>query len=204
MRPAAGEDDERSIWDAFEHARTQNGNRPFLHIPAHCAGGLTDLTYDQASARIQRIVEGYRHAGYGAGHHIALMLESRSDSYLHWLAVNAIGATVVPVGADLAHDELTYILHHADVDLIVHLPERAAAAEHAVHSIDGLTHATPEEISGRHAQLARTPRAQIDAPDQAAIVFTSGSTGRPKGCVLSNEYFLSSAAAARCALASSA
>jgi acyl-CoA synthetase (AMP-forming)/AMP-acid ligase II len=186
--PDLDDGNDASVHEAFQRARGQHGDRPFLHVPAHCAGGLVDLTYEQAGTRIESIIAGYRHAGYGKGHHVALLLDSRADFYLHWLALNAIGATIVPLGADLAPEESSHVLQHGDVDLLVHLPERYVTAEHAAHPIDSLPLATSAAIEAREAPPATTARSVQSG--HAAIVFTSGSTGRPKGCMLSNEYFL--------------
>jgi len=183
-------DDTTSLFDAFEETRRRHGDRPFLHIPAHCAGGLVDLTYAQVGEAVERTVSSYRDAGYGAGHHVALLLDNRADFYIHLLALNAIGATVIPLGAELAEQEAGYVLQHGDADLLVHLPERQAAAERAARPIGGLALATPNSLAARTAPRASAARAAGGSPGQAAIVFTSGSTGRPKGCVLSNEYFL--------------
>src|SRR5262249_10413500 len=144
-----------------------------------------DLTYDQAHAAVLRVVDAYRHSGYGRGHHIALWLDNRAEFHLHRLAINAIGATLVPLGADLALEELLYFLQHADVDLLIHLPERENLAGQAA-----MSRATPAMVEAGELQTARAPRSDNEIADRAAIVFTSGSTGRPKGCVLSNEYFL--------------
>lgn len=186
--PDLDDGNDASVHEAFQRARRQHGDRPFLHVPAHCAGGPVDLTYEQAGTRIESIIAGYRHAGYGKGHHVALLLDSRADFYLHWLALNAIGATIVPLGADLAPEESSHVLQHGDVDLLVHLPERYITAEHAARPIDGLPLATATAIEARAAPPATAARGAQSG--HAAIVFTSGSTGRPKGCVLSNEYFL--------------
>jgi acyl-CoA synthetase (AMP-forming)/AMP-acid ligase II len=182
--------DEASVYEAFEGTRRRCGARPFLHIPAHCEGGLVDLTYEEAGIAIERAITGYRQAGYGPGHHVALLLGNRADFYIHWLALNAVGAGVVPIGASLTAQEAGYLLQHGNVDLLVHLPELQAAAERAVHPIGGLAIATPQAVDALGVSRAAARRWSGDSPGAAAIVFTSGSTGRPKGCVLSNQYFL--------------
>jgi len=181
--------DASTVYEAFEDTRRRSGARPFLHIPAHCAGGLVDLTYEQAGCAIDRTILGYRQAGYGPGFHVALLLDNRAEFYIHWLALNAIGAGVVPIGVSLTAQEASYLLQHGDVDLVVHLPEFQAAAERATHPIGGLAVATPQAVDAQAAPRA-APRRFAGPPAGAAIVFTSGSTGRPKGCVLSNQYFL--------------
>jgi acyl-CoA synthetase (AMP-forming)/AMP-acid ligase II len=182
--------EEASVYDAFENTRRRCGARPFLHIPAHCAGGLVDLTYEEAGVAIERTIAGYRLAGYGPGHHIALLLDNRAEFYIHWLALNAIGAVIVPIGMGLAPQEATFLLQHGNADLLVHLPERREAAERAAHPIDGLPMATPQAVDALDAPRASSRRVVEGSLGMAAIIFTSGSTGRPKGCVLSNEYFL--------------
>jgi acyl-CoA synthetase (AMP-forming)/AMP-acid ligase II len=179
------------IFDAFARARERYHDRPFIHIPAGCPGGPLDLTYGEAGTAVERVAAGYRHVGYGKGHHVALLLDSRAEFFLHWLALNAVGATVIPLGADLGAEESGHVLQHGDVDLLVHLPERRGSAARAVERVQGLPLTTPAAIESRQAPLATTARSAGDPQDRAAIVFTSGSTGRPKGCVLSNEYFLS-------------
>ncbi len=182
--------DEAGVYEAFEGTRRRGGARPFLHIPAHCSGGLVDLTYEQAGCAIERTVTGYRQAGYGPGHHVALLLDNRAEFYIHWIALNAIGACVVPIGTSLTAQEAGYLLQHGDVDLVVHLPELQAAAERATHPLGGLAIATPQAVEAHGAPRAAPKRFTGNSSAGAAIVFTSGSTGRPKGCVLSNQYFL--------------
>jgi acyl-CoA synthetase (AMP-forming)/AMP-acid ligase II len=182
--------DEASVFEAFEGTRRRSAARPFLYIPAHCSGGLVNLTYEQAGCAIERAITGYRQAGYGPGHHVGLLLDNRADFYIHWLALNAIGAGVVPIGASLTAQEASYLLQHGDVDLVVHLPEFQAAAERATHPIGGLATATPQAVDAQGTPRAAPRKFAGSSSAGAAIVFTSGSTGRPKGCVLSNEYFL--------------
>jgi acyl-CoA synthetase (AMP-forming)/AMP-acid ligase II len=181
-------DRETTVHEAFERVRRLIPSNPFLHIPALSPGGPQEFTYQQAGAAVDEIISLYREAGYHRHHHVALLLESRADFYLHWLALNNIGATLVPIGSDLVEEETSLVLQHGEVDLVICLPSRLAAAQRAANDISGLQIACLE--SSNHAlPRARKPRSAA-AIDSAAIVFTSGSTGRPKGCMLSNEYFL--------------
>jgi acyl-CoA synthetase (AMP-forming)/AMP-acid ligase II len=169
-----------SVYERFELTRTEFPTRPFLIIPAASPHSSRQLSYAQVGTAASELIDSYRRAGYGRGHHIALLLGSRAEFYLHWLAVNAIGATLVPVGAELVDDEMAYLIQHAEVDLVVSLGAVKVVA------VEQAPHAMPVAAAPRSATTALD--AELDA---AAIVFTSGSTGRPKGCVLSNQYFLS-------------
>jgi acyl-CoA synthetase (AMP-forming)/AMP-acid ligase II len=187
---ACASDGQTTVYEAFARTRARWADRPFLHIPAHCAGGQIDLTYEQAAEAVTRIAGVYRRAGFGAGHHVALWLDNRADFYLHWLALSAIGATLIPLGAELTPEEAGDLLERADVDLLIHLPERRDAASRAAYRVGTLALATPGAFSSRHLAAASVPRSAGDPTNAAAIVFTSGSTGQPKGCILPNEYFL--------------
>src|ERR1700730_6464725 len=133
-------DTETTVWHAFQRSRQHYGSMPFLHIPEHCGGGPVDLTYDEMGTAVEATMEVYRRAGYGPGHHVALWLDSRGSFYLHWLTLNALGATVVPLGAELSVAEARLLLLRADIDLLVHLHERRSTAQEATgHLGDGLT-----------------------------------------------------------------
>jgi len=94
-----------SVAEAFRATCRSYPHQPFLIMPASCPDGHLQLTYEQAAAAAAERENWCREAGYAEAHHVALMLDSRADFYLHWLALNAIGATVVPIGADLVQDE---------------------------------------------------------------------------------------------------
>lgn len=184
-----GEDADTSVYAAFERVRKRFGSRPFIHIPKGCPGGPLSLTYEQVGLQVEHIADRYRRAGYGHGHHIALFLESRPEFYLHWLALNAIGAILVPIGADLVDDEVRLLLQNGDVDLAVCLPSRLPSLQR-IGRQDPATQFVCLESDTVPLPPAAAPRSGGAAGTAAAIVFTSGSTGLPKGCLLSNEYFL--------------
>lgn len=145
-------------------------------------------SYAETLDEVDRLAGRYRAAGYGAGHRVALLLENRPAHFFHWLALNAIGASAVPVNPDYTADELRYLLDHSDSCLLVHLPARAAQAQEGARGL-----AVPL-IASEGAELppAATPTGRPpEDPAQAecALVYTSGTTGRPKGCLLSNGYF---------------
>lgn len=178
------DDSDMTVHEAFERLRQTTPNHPFIHAPTDA--GSKDFTYGEAGSAVDDLVQWYRDAGYGPGHHIALLLESRPEFYLHWLALNAIGATLVPVGSDLVPEEVRQVLELGEVDLLVCLESRLQSAAAAASGLPGLR---VESLGSIRAPPVTAPGPRA-AGSGAAIVFTSGSTGRPKGCILSNEYFL--------------
>ena len=173
----------------------ENGWHPFLIVPAGVKpSGPGTYTYADAAREIARLRARYAAAGYGLGHRVALLLENRPEFFLHYLALNGLGACIVPINPDYRHDEAAYLLEHSEAELAVVLPSRlddvakaAAACAKPMPVIDAL------ELPAALPPPSATPSAGAPGLDtECALLYTSGTTGRPKGCLLSNFYFLTS------------
>ncbi|HWV89407.1 MAG TPA: class I adenylate-forming enzyme family protein, partial [Burkholderiales bacterium] len=99
-----------TVHSAFEKTAAAHGGKPFLEFPAH----RTRFTYAEAHERIGDIAARYRARGYGRGHRVALQLENRPEFPLHFLALNSLGASVVPLNPDYRAAELEYVLTHSE------------------------------------------------------------------------------------------
>jgi acyl-CoA synthetase (AMP-forming)/AMP-acid ligase II len=149
-----------TVFTAFEQTARAHGAKPFLQVFPEKG----ELSYAQALDRVSATAQIYARRGYGRGHRIALKLPNCAEFLLHFLALNAIGASVVPVNPEYQRAELDYVLAHSEATLVV---DRAALA-----NFD-------------------PPRAsRPGSADECALLYTSGTTGKPKGCLLSNFYFL--------------
>ncbi|MDO8861936.1 AMP-binding protein [Haliea sp. E1-2-M8] len=184
-----------SVYQVFAATAASAGENPFLHIPLQAsrayADGPVDLSYGEALAKIDRLAAHYREAGYGYPLRVALMLDNRAEFFLHWLALNSLGCSVIPVSRDMQDDEIAYFLSHGEACLLVALPDLLPRLERlgagldkpvavvACDRPDTLAAATGAEAGGeRPADL------------ECALLYTSGSTGKPKACILNNSYFL--------------
>ncbi len=178
-----------SVYAAFREAVARWPDNPFLQTLPETAEiyGIDagEITYAQAAARVDALIERYRAAGYGVGHRVALLLEHRPIFFMHWFALNALGASVVPVNPDLRVAELEYLIGHAEPVLAIAIPSRQEDLHRAGSALPviGPDNAPP---------LAPFPGGDPDEDPsrEAAILYTSGSTGLPKGCVVSQEWFL--------------
>jgi acyl-CoA synthetase (AMP-forming)/AMP-acid ligase II len=201
----------RTVFEAFAASATRTPEAPFLCTEAVTADayGLApgETTWAEAAREVKRLRQAYAAAGYSHGHRVGLMLENRPAFLFHWFALNSLGASVVPVSAEMRAAELQYLVGHSGIALAVVLPgrgqdlalaARAADSAMAAHALDA------EELartgtSGRRDAPPTLPHAPVPAPRAAesigdatecALLYTSGTTGRPKGCILTNDYFL--------------
>jgi acyl-CoA synthetase (AMP-forming)/AMP-acid ligase II len=147
-----------TVFSAFERTARAHGARPFLQVFPE----RVEHSYAQALDLASGIAARYRRAGYGPGHRVALRLPNCPEFLLHFLALNSIGVSLLPLNPDLRPAELDYVLGHSEAGAVI----------------------TP-------GRLAEPPPAPAPGgARECALLYTSGTTGKPKGCLLSNDYFL--------------
>ena len=183
-----------SVYAAFQQTVQQWPDNDFLLVLPETAEIFDieagHISYQQAFDQVEALAAAYQQAGYGHGHRVGILLENRPAFLLHWLALNKLGVSIVPINPDLRIAELEYLIGHSEMCLIVALPSRhadlRAAAEAAGHQV---VISAPEQTPP--AALTPVPLTDaIDTDTECALMYTSGTTGLPKGCILPNEYFL--------------
>lgn len=147
-----------TVFSAFEQTAGAHPRRPFLL--AYPQG--IELSYRTALERVAAIAARYRARSYGNGHRVALRLPNCPEFLLHFLALNSLGASVLPLNPDYRSAELEYVLAHSEAGAVV----------------DATSLDDPP------------PPGKSCGADECALLYTSGTTGKPKGCLLSNFYFL--------------
>ena len=148
-----------TVFSAFEQTANANSRRPFLLAYPQ----RTELIYGAALERVASIASRYRARGYGNGHRVALKLPNCPEFLLHFLALNSLGASVLPLNPDYRTAELDYVLAHSEAGAVID-----------ASSLDD-----------------PPPPGKDCGAEECALLYTSGTTGKPKGCLLSNFYFLS-------------
>jgi acyl-CoA synthetase (AMP-forming)/AMP-acid ligase II len=179
-----------SPFEAFMRSASRVPYRDFVKAPPSArlpwAPDGFAITYQEAATRVDEARASYVSAGYGAGSHLALLLQNRPEFLLHWLALNAIGASIVPLNGDMRPDELNYQMQVSGAEAVITVPDFYPLLE------KGLPRSVNVAAADSLPPAARIPRqARAGRPeDEAALLFTSGSTGKPKACILSNYYFI--------------
>ena len=150
-----------TVFSAFEQTARAHPAKTFLHVYPESIR----LSYGEALERIAGLAARYRARRYGAGHRVALRLENCPEFLLHFLALNAVGASVVPLNPDYRPAELEYVLGHSEAGLLI-------------------------DSSFLKGNCDPPPAGKPCGGGECALLYTSGTTGKPKGCLLSNFYFL--------------
>jgi acyl-CoA synthetase (AMP-forming)/AMP-acid ligase II len=177
----------QTVATAFEDAARAWPEHPFLSVLPETAGICGIPAGERSYATVlQSCLEkraAYSRAGYQTGHRVGLMLGNRPSFFAHWLALNALGVSVVPLSAELRAADLEYQVRHSEIVLAV-----APASRHDELEALGVP-AVTEEAAPPEAPL--DPLGAIpDETAECALLYTSGTTGKPKGCILSNRYYL--------------
>ena len=120
-----------TVYESFAASAARWAERPFLSVTAETAAAYgiveRELNYREAAVEVERLRDAYGWAGYGPGQRAGLLLFNRPEFLFHWLALNALGVSVVPINPDWREDELGYLVGHSEIALAVASVDRHAA-----------------------------------------------------------------------------
>ncbi|SFE39717.1 class I adenylate-forming enzyme family protein [Blastococcus tunisiensis] len=197
MIPANDNVTVRAFW---EQRVDTNPDAPFLVY------GQERFSYGEFDASVNRVANGLLAEGVGQGDKVAILLPSDIRLLRLQLAIQKIGAVMVPMIPTLTHGEITYVLRHCEPSVLV-TDNRGygVIADGGGFSIDHKMRAFSfgggfRQAGGDGQPLdaavlesedeGRPPALGIDPADPMAIMYTSGSTGKPKGVVQPSNGFV--------------
>lgn len=192
----------KTAFDAFAATAAAHPKNIFLCVPAGADEErksrtiFAEIDYGTAFVRILELKAIFERSGVKHGHRVALLLGNRPEYFFTLLALNALGAWVLPVNPESSADEMLYQIAHAEVDLGITTPLRLADLTAAFNRHDAALQVYDIENLPQMLKVrARTPNPGAPGRDSiASVLYTSGTTGKPKGCLISNEYFLNAGA----------
>jgi acyl-coenzyme A synthetase/AMP-(fatty) acid ligase len=161
-----------------------HGERTAIHFEGE------GISYQDLHSAVNRLGNGLRSLGLGAGQRYLIRLPSRPEFYIAFLAGLKIGAVAVPTPQLLQARELRHVIKAANVRLVVtseslaepirSIRDELPTLEHVVclDSSERTEHELSELINGSDEELS-----VVDTkPDEPAyVLFSSGTTGLPKG-----------------------
>ncbi len=188
-----------TIFEAFAATAERLPDNSFFAAPARAGrdylpdGG--EFSFAEILEPTRDLIERYRSAGFGHGHRAVLLLENRPEFFHHYLALNALGVSIVPLNPDYRRGEMRYVVEHSEAHVGVAVPNRLAELAAATNGLEIPlmdTENLPAAFPAPARQAADSARPARES--EAALLYTSGTTGRPKGCRLSNHYMLTAGA----------
>jgi long-chain acyl-CoA synthetase len=166
----------------LKQAVAKFGSAPFLVEESKT------LSFREVDRLFNSLALSLRKMGVSQGDRVALYMNGASEFVIARLAVQKLGAWVVPLNARLVPREIEHILADcepkhliADFGLLGNFQERWKKLTITVGNGEhGL--ARYEDLVGAGSDQA--PEVNVDPEDVAMILYTSGTTGRAKGAVI--------------------
>ena len=174
---------------------------PKKEIVTKSGPGLERFTYEQMTERVGRLANALSKLGVKSGDRVATFAWNNARHLEIYFAVPCMGAVLHPLNLRLPADQLTYIIAHADDQVLFIDPTLLPAIEKLAPQLKSVKHfvvmgdKVPEgtTLNPVYAYEDLLNSASPDYPwphlqenDAAAMCYTSGTTGNPKGVVYSH------------------
>jgi amino acid adenylation domain-containing protein len=137
------------------------------------------LTYDELSARANRLGRRLRRMGARPNSLVAVVMEKGVEQVIGVLGILAAGAAYLPIDPALPRERVLFLLKQGEVEIAVtqswidsqiDWPEEIARLSIDIDQLEDEDRAALEPVQGQG--------------DLAYVIFTSGSTGVPKGVMI--------------------
>ncbi|MCE7004969.1 AMP-binding protein [Kibdelosporangium philippinense] len=171
-------------------------------------GRWRETTWSEYAAQVARVAAGLRSLGVEPGSRVAIHSENRPEWVIADLAAQGLGAVTVGIYPTSPASEISYVLAHAAVSVLITEDEEQLDKVLSVHAdLPALQHIVVIDPRGvRHdkimtfADLMASSDSSfadsvsaLDPSSPAILVYTSGTTGPPKGALISHANLVASA-----------
>jgi long-chain acyl-CoA synthetase len=169
-------------------------------------GQWVPLSAQNFLEEVMEVSKGLIALGVIKGDNIALVSNNRYEWNIMDIAIQQVGAIVVPLYPNISESDYKYILNDASIKIcIVGNAELSAKIQHIRNEVPSLQHLfTFDKVEScpnwkeihKHAGEINESEVQermnaVKNHDLATIIYTSGTTGNPKGVMLSHHNILS-------------
>lgn len=163
------------------------------------------LTYQNLQKLVDSAAAGLVSLGITTSDRVAIFSENRPEWVILDLAVNKLGAILVPIHTTYTAEYLQYILNDSGAKYLfisnqklaeVYLQIFKQCPEIMVYSFDSVEAPNIESFS----QILSSAEVKTGTNSTATVIYTSGTTGMPKGVVLTNQNILNNVYRAKIAV----
>ncbi|MCP1337469.1 long-chain-fatty-acid--CoA ligase [Futiania mangrovi] len=183
----------------LDHAATYHGGRPV--VTRTVEGPIHRTTYADIHLRARKVAQALVRDGIGFGDRVATMA---TNTYRHleaWYGILGIGAVYHTVNPRLFHDQIVYIMNHAEDRILLvdapFVPIIEANRDQLPKLEKVVVLCGPEDLPASGLDLVSFEDwiapgdgdfawAAFDENTAAGMCYTSGTTGNPKGVVYSH------------------
>ncbi|MCX6785869.1 MAG: long-chain fatty acid--CoA ligase [Candidatus Komeilibacteria bacterium] len=190
----------QTIFEKFEEVAQRYPKNEALGYKVE--GHYKTLSYKRLSDKVNRCVTGLRKLGIKEGTKVAIFSYNRPEWVKLDLALNKIGATVVPIHTTLSPRLIKHIIGNSGAEYLA-IGDLFSKYQEIKDQISLKKVITFNKIEWRedlvyfNDLLAEEPDNLLPAHGEiCAIIYTSGTTGNPKGVMLTNNNFLENIKAA--------
>jgi len=142
--------------------------------------------------------------GVKAGDKIAVISNNRPEWNITDIAIQQIGAIMVPIYSTISQEDYVFIFNHAEISLCIvsdeslyqkvkNIKEKVPALTeiYTYDAVNGAPNWKTLFVENPDIEQINAIKAGIFPEDLATIIYTSGTTGAPKGVMLSHKNLVS-------------
>ncbi len=186
----------RVVRNLADYVRGSAASRP--EAPALVVGA-TRLTWGQVDAAVDAAASAFAAEGLQPGDRVGLLLGNRPEFVLAYFGALRAGMVAVPLNPGFTAPEISRLMRHAGVRLVVSDRDttqavHAADLSNVIHVVVGPGRPDERRFDDLLAagRAAGPPSPPSPEPDLAVILYTSGTTGEPKGAMLTHAALVAS------------